>query len=133
MLCNWARLSCHALTLLSSRRCIKAKWVLVRLNTRVGRGRRKERSSVQPLLVSHPPTVAAQFTGGKNNTKAPLSTMITGHLIGVTVNKGFDCTQKSCSGVCLVKKSMVEDCLVHLEEGGGMEGGEGAVECIRNK
>lgn len=60
--------------------------------------------------------------------------MITGHLIGVTVNKGFDCTQKSCSGVCLVKKSMVEDCLVHLEKGGGgMEGGEGAVECIRNK
>lgn len=60
--------------------------------------------------------------------------MITGHLIGVTVDKGFDCTQKSCSGVCLVKKSMVEDCLVHMEwEGGGMEGGEGAVECITDK
>lgn len=58
--------------------------------------------------------------------------MITGHLIGVTVNKGFDCTQKSCSGVCLVKKSMVEDCLVHLEKGGG-NGGWGGCGGVHKK
>ena len=34
--------------------------------------------------------------------------------------------------VCLVKKGMVEDCLVHMEgEGGEMEEGEDAVECTK--
>lgn len=61
-------------------------------------GRGKERIKVQPLFNDHPPTE------GKNNGKALLSTMITGHIIGVTVKKGFNCNQTSCSRVCLVKR-----------------------------
>ena len=58
--------------------------------------------------------------------------MITGHLTWVAVKKRFDCIQTRCSRVCLVKKGMVEDCLVHMEEeGGGMEEGEDAVECTK--
>ena len=72
VLCHCARPSCHALTMVSSGRCIETKWKLVHLNAGV------ETGEVEGMMYSSTPIEGHlggngwwPLTRGKNNKKSP--------------------------------------------------------------